>query len=209
MFRRKIYTKNESLGNIWFLIVFVILWYASLLGNMAKNNFSSIGTTSIFLVAGILPLGMLIQSTRKALYYRRLHRQCMNRSPRKGKIISCVRGSYRETTSKGGSRRVYEYYLKIEVYDAETMIPTTIQSEAYSWPVYRVLSSPDVDVYTDETGWNYVIDGFHYKTSRKEPDIFVESAFDKAPGQNSQRLFSVVFLVIVILMVLRTLNIIS
>lgn len=209
MIHRRIYTKNESFGNLPYLIVFVALWYTISLRSIMKSGFSSVGVSAVLLLAGLLPLAAVIQNLRKAFYYRRLHRQCMNRSPRKGKIVSCVRSSYRERRSKGGTRIVYEYFLKIDVYDPDTLMTTTIQSEAYSWPVYRALSSPDVDVYTDETGWHYVIDGFHYKTSRNEPDIFIESSFDREPGQNSQRFFGIVFFAIVIIMILRSLNMIS
>lgn len=209
MLHRKIRTKKESMESIPFLIIFVIIWYTVTLRPVIKTGFSSVGTSSIFLLAGLLPLGIVVQTIRRVCYYRRLHRQYMNQRPRKGKIVSCVRGSYRERSSKGSSRIVYEYFLKIEVYDPDTMLTTEIQSEAYSWPVYRALSSPDVEVYTDETGWHHVIDGFQYKTSKNDPDIFIESSFDKEPGQNMQMLFRVIFFVIFVIVILRSLHIIS
>lgn len=209
MLHRKIRTKKESLGGIPFLIVFVILWYSSLLRPILSNGLSALGSWAILLLAGLLPLGMTVQNIRRVLYYRKLHRQCMNQRPRRGRILSCVRGSYRERNSKGGSHIVYEYFLKIEVYDPDTMLTTEIQSEAYSWPVYRALASPEVDVYTDETGWHYVIDGFQYKTSKNDPDIFRESPFEREPGQNFQIFFRIIFFILVVVMILRSLHIIG
>lgn len=201
---RKIYTKQESFKNVSFLILFTLIWYTTLLSSLLNRTSSSNLSLLIFLLAGLLPFITAVQNIKQTLYYRKLHRECMKQRPQRGRITGCTCSSYQQRGSRGRTHTYYEYFLMVEVYDAQTLIPTTIKSEAYSWPVYKVLASPEVDVYTDESGWHYVIDGFRYKKSRREPDILDECAFDRAPVQSTQRVFSVLIVVIMVLMIFRS-----
>ncbi len=49
-------------------------------------------------------------------------------------------------------------------------------------PVYRALSSPEVDVYKSDTESGYILDGFQYKTDKNAPDILPESVWKSLPA---------------------------
>ncbi len=205
MLKRRIHTKKESFGNIGFMLLFVVLWYSALFRSFRGIDGNMPVTVVLFAVAGLLPLLTAVRSIKNALYYRRLHRQCMAGIPRRGRIVGCSRQMCQSRGSRGRIHTYYEYFLDIEVYDPQTLAVSRIQSEAYAWPVYRVLASPEVEVYTDESGWHYVIDGFQYKKSGREPDILVESAFDREPGEGIGRMIQIVALAVIVLMIFQLL----
>ena len=112
----------------------------------------------------------------------------MNRPPKKGRIISYERQTQRKMNAKGRTYDEYEYTLIIEVYDDMSYAPIQIRSDVYSWPVYEVLASPEVDVYPDDSGWHYTIDGFQYKEHRSDAGIFQENAWEKGLERNFSRI---------------------
>lgn len=142
----------------------------------------------VFAVAGLMPAVIAIRNIEKAIYYRKLHRQAMNRPPKKGRIISYERQMQRKMNAKGRTYDEYEYTLIIEVYDDMSYAPIQIRSDVYSWPVYEVLASPEVDVYPDDSGWHYTIDGFQYKEHRSDAGIFQENAWEKGLERNFSRI---------------------
>lgn len=201
---RKIRTKDETASGAVYMILFVIIWYSNLLKGVFGGGVQNIRAVLPFLVAGLLPVYTAWRLIHRAAYYRRLHRQYMQTSPRKGRIVNCQKRYFQETAARGRTRTRAEYILIIEVYDSAAFQPVQIQSEAYAWPVYRVLASPEVDVYTDETGWHHVIDGFHYKERKSDPDIFKESPFDAGPGDDYkwERVMWVIVIAVMICMLL-------
>lgn len=76
----------------------------------------------------------------------------------------------------------YLYYLVVEFYPQGSETPVTIRSDAYTWPVYQALSSPEVDVYKSDTESGYTLDGFQYKTDKNQPDILPESVWKALPA---------------------------
>ena len=197
---RRIRTKRESLSGVAFGLLFSAIWYSIILKNILAGQ--AMGNYIIFLIAGLLPLYTSLRQIRRAVYYRKLHEEYQKGRARKGRIIDCVK-QYRQTAgSRGRIRMVPEYVLHIELENENGLRSETIQSEPYSWPVYRVLSSPEVDVYTDESGWNHVIDGFHYR-KRGEPGFFRENPFEKAPGGEGGRFVYIIALILMVLMLGR------
>ena len=81
--------------------------------------------------------------------------------------------------------------------------PVTVQSDAYPWPVYQALSSPDVDVYYSDTESGYTLDAFQYKFDKGEPDILPESLRKSLPSKEIEGWF---FLVIFLLLLLTVRN---
>ena len=58
-----------------------------------------------------------------------------------------------------------------------------IRSQGYTKPIHRYLRTPNVTVYIDQSGWNYYLEDFEWKTSRKEPDILLfREEFDESEG---------------------------
>ncbi len=201
---RKIRTKQESFSGLPFTLLFVLIWYTSLLKAILERP-ESLSGCLLFLAAGLIPLAVSFQQVRSVLYYRRLHRQYMQRPPKKGRIVSCQRQTCRTGTRRGTSIH-YEYILLVELASDDSFQPVQISSEPYSWPVYRVLASPEVDIYTDETGWHHVLDGFHYKENRNDPGIFPESPYEKAPGLGNSGIVRFLVIAVMILMLLQVLR---
>ena len=67
--KRKIRPAEEEMGNVVFLILFVILWYSSLIGSFLTGGTHT--AALLFFVAGLLPVYTAVTMIRKALFYRR------------------------------------------------------------------------------------------------------------------------------------------
>ncbi|NCC00855.1 MAG: hypothetical protein EOM34_09265 [Clostridia bacterium] len=201
---RKIRTKRESMAMVPNLLIFSVVWYILLIRNIISEK--SIGMSLMFLIAGILPLFMAVQQIRRAVYFRRLHREVMNRPPKRGRIISCNKAFCEVETREAASRKMAEYKLIIQMDDGVSFEPVQIESEPYSWPVYKVLASPEVDVYTDDSGWHHVIDGFHYKKHRSDEGIFKDNPWEDGLGNDNSRIFNVIWAVLLIIFLISILR---
>lgn len=184
---RKIRTKQESTNGAETLILFCGVWFSNIIQQILRSGTLGVSML-VFAVAGLMPAVIAIRNIEKAIYYRKLHRQAMNRPPKKGRIISYERQTQRKMNAKGRTYDEYEYTLIIEVYDDMSYAPIQIRSDVYSWPVYEVLASPEVDVYPDDSGWHYTIDGFQYKEHRSDAGIFQENAWEKGLERNFSRI---------------------
>ena len=201
---RKIRTKRESFPGAIYGLLFSLLWYGVIIKSILEGALA--GSHVLFLAAGLLPLYVSFRQIRSALYYRRLHRQYRNGTPRRGRIVDCVKRYCQTRGSRGRIRMEEEYILTIEAERESGIGFETIQSDPYSWPVYRVLSSPEVEVYTDENGWHHVIDGFQYKKRKTDPGIFQEDPFETGPvGQWREKGIFFLFFLIYLFLIVRNL----
>lgn len=201
---RRIRTKRESMPGVPYTILFSLIWYSGLLRSVMNGQ--AIGELLLFFIAGLLPLTFTFQQIKRAMYFRKLHKQAMQRTPRKGKIVNCQKSYYQERGRRGRIYTKAEYILIIEIQNEGEYSPVQIQSEPYEWPIYRVLSSPNVDVYTDDTGWHHVIDGFEYKKRRSDPGIFSENPWNMDPTEDRGTLLRVIVYIVMILMLLLNLT---
>lgn len=201
---RKIRTRRESMPGVPYAILFSMIWYSGLLRSVMNGQ--AIGGLLLFFVAGLLPLTVAFQQIKGAMHFRNLHKQAMKRTPRKGKIINCQKSYYQERGRRGRIYTKAEYILIIELEKEGEYSPLQIQSEPYEWPIYRVLRSSNVDVYTDDTGWHHVIDGFEYKKRKSDPGIFPENPWNMDPAENGNTIVRVIVYVIMILILLLNLT---
>ena len=175
---KAIYTVEEDLSGVTYLIFFAILWYSFLLRVTITSGFQT--RILLFYAAGILVLYQIVRRFQKAFYYRRFHRQCMQEStPLKGRILNIVREYYDEYYEDSDGRRRRRqtfYFMIIEVVDPQTGAVQTIKSDPYRIPLQKYIGSPYVQVYTDRTGWKHVVDGFQLKEKRSDPDIPLENS---------------------------------
>lgn len=170
MIVRKFRPVQEEITGVWFQTAFIIFWYLTILINILRSGFRM--DYLIFIVAGLLPVYMVIQCARSAYFYRRERREAIRLgNVRPGRIVNVVRKI--ETYEDSNRRRQYHhyYYLTVEIMNLDTGIANEFESQAYRLPVHRYLSSPYVQVYTDETGWKHYIEGFQFKENKHEPDI--------------------------------------
>ena len=133
---RKIRTKQESTNGAETLILFCGVWFSNIIQQILRSGTLGVSML-VFAVAGLMPAVIAIRNIEKAIYYRKLHRQAMNRPPKKGRIISYERQMQRKMNAKGRTYDEYEYTLIIEVYDDMSYAPIQIRSDVYSWPVYE------------------------------------------------------------------------
>lgn len=177
IFRKSIRTADEEFGNVWYTILFSLVWYGGLFKSMLLGRFQA--ALLPFLIAGLLLLAVTVRQIQRAVYYRNFHRQCIKLGKRQnGRIVNCVREYLWADPAQGQQtrRKVVRYFLIVEVQDLETGVSTRIKSQGYSFPVYRYLKDPQVSVYSDQSGWKKVIDGFHIKKTFREPDIPLENS---------------------------------
>lgn len=156
-----------------------------------------------------MPVVQAVRVIQKALHYRRFHEECMQKSyPKRGRITNITKEEHFEYTSRNRRRRIIEYYLHIEIINNETGVLQTIKSEAYRIPIYKYLASPYVQVYTDESGWKYVIDGFELKKNRNDPDLPLENSNVYSKDFDSpSRVMNIIVILVMIFMLFRILGV--
>ena len=191
--RRKIYTKKESLKNTWVILGISVVFSLYFLFN---SRYWENGMTYLALLIGA---GCMIWQTVEALQWRKKHQMCMEtQTPRKGWIVDCDCEVIRHRSPRA-SYTEYRYYLIVEIYPQGLSTPMDIRSDAYTWPVYQALSSPEVDVYYSDTEAGYTLDGFQYKADNSEPDILPESLRKSLPGRGvGTVIFCIVLLVLLL-----------
>lgn len=207
MMRRRIRTADEEMNGILFTIAFTVLWYGTLIHSILLSGFHA--GLMIFLVAGIMVPAQAVRTVQKALYHRRFHKQCMNECyPQKGRIVNITREYYDTYDSRDRRRRITYYFLIIEIVNVETGAMQRIKSSPYRMPIHKYLASPYVQVYTDKTGWKYVIDGFELKKNRNEPDIPLEDSNVYLKDFNQPTAFvKIIFIAVLVLMILQSMGI--
>ena len=118
--KRKIRPAEEEMGNVVFLILFVILWYSSLIGSLLTGGIHT--TALLFFVAGLLPVYTAVTMIRKALFYRRQRAEAIAYgSSQLGWIRSVVRQDVPYQSGKNNSLRYHRYYyLQVDITDPVT-----------------------------------------------------------------------------------------
>lgn len=199
MFRRKIRPAQEEMRGTAFTVVFVLIWYASLMRGILYAGFQN--TYLLFLAAGLLPVFTAVQGVRRALFYRRQGREIKGSgSATRGRIVNVIMKSepYEDSHHRARYRRYY--VLVAEVADPVTGVVNRIESPAYSRPIHRFLASPEVTVYTDRTGWKHYMDDFQWKERKSDPGIFEgDQVFDE---YGTGALFGKVLVILVMLLML-------
>ncbi|MCD8354965.1 MAG: hypothetical protein LUE11_00105 [Clostridia bacterium] len=201
--KRMIRPADEEFGNAIPLAAFIVLWYAAIIRQM---TLFFTPTLIIFAVGGLLPLHALFQSIHRALFYRKKRKQVIayGRAMR-GKITGVAQKMVPYSGKNGRLRFKKYYYLQVDIWNPMTGANTTVESQAYRKPIHCYLSSPDVLVYTDNSGLQHYLEDFKWKTDKREPDIFSypETFDDRYPDIP---VFQIVFVLIAILMLLHLLR---
>lgn len=161
---------DEEMGNAVPLLAFSILWYAAVARQMAGAFQPSL---VLFAAAGVLPLYSAVQMIRRAQFYRAQRAQAVaGGHPAHGTITGVAQKMVPYSGKHGRLRFQKYYYLQVDVRDPMTGAVYSIESQAYRKPIHRCLASPQVLVYTDDSGFRHYLEEFQWKTSKTEPDIF-------------------------------------
>ena len=201
--KRKIRPAEEEMGNVAFLILFAILWYACLVAALVTGGTRI--TVLLFVVAGLFPVYTAVTMIRKALFYRRQRADAIAYgSSQLGKIRGVMRQDIPYRSGEHNTLRYHRYYyLQVDITDPVTGAVSTIQSQGYRKPIHRYLASAQVRVYTDRSGWKHYLEDFKYKERMRDPGIFDDRPMEfeetrAGSGRAVQILFIAVFILIVL-----------
>lgn len=206
--KRSIRPAEEEIGNIFPLILFSILWYTLIGNTIISGSFQPM--LLMFLVAGLLPLYQIFNNIRRAFFYRRQRSEAIALgNVSHGTITGVTRQDIPSYTS--GRRRNLQYrryyFLNVQMTDPFTGISSEIQSQGYRKPIHRYLSSPQVKIYTDQSGWKHYLEDFQWKQHQNDPDIFhYPKEFEEVhigTEQVGQIIFVVIFLIMLFSMFRR------
>ena len=203
--KRKIRPAEEEMGNVAFLILFAILWYACLVASIVNGGTRI--TVLLFFVAGLFPVYSAVTMIRKALFYRRQRADAIAYgSSQSGKIRGVMRQDIPYRSGEHNTLRYHRYYyLQVDITDPVTGAVSTIQSQGYRKPIHRYLASAQVRVYTDRSGWKHYLEDFQYKRRMSDPGIFYDRPmeFEETRAGNG-RVIQVLFIAVFILIVLSS-----
>ncbi len=200
LMKRKIRPAEEEIGNIAFIVLFVILWYSGLLGTIAAGGIRV--TVLLFLVAGLLPVYSAVTMVRRALFYRKQRADAIAYGQSQpGRIQGVVRQDVPYYSGKNRTLRYHRYYyLKVDITDPVTGVTNTIQSQGYRKPIHRYLASEQVRVYTDRSGWKYYLEDFRFKERMSDPGIFDGRPLEfEETAAGSGRVVQIIFIIVFIL----------
>lgn len=203
--KRKIRPAEEEMGNVAFLILFAILWYACLVASLVNGGTRI--TVLLFFVAGLFPVYSAVTMIRKALFYRRQRADAIAYgSSQWGKIRGVMRQDIPYRSGEHNTLRYHRYYyLQVDITDPVTGAVSTIQSQGYRKPIHRYLASAQVRVYTDRSGWKHYLEDFQYKERMKDPGIFDDRPMEfEETTAGSGHVVQILFVVIFILMALTS-----
>ena len=203
--KRKIRPAEEEMGNVAFLSLFAILWYACLVASIVNGGTRI--TVLLFFVAGLFPVYSAVTMIRKALFYRRQRADAIAYgSSQSGKIRGVMRQDIPYRSGEHNTLRYHRYYyLQVDITDPVTGAVSTIQSQGYRKPIHRYLASAQVRVYTDRSGWKHYLEDFQYKRRMSDPGIFDDRPmeFEETRAGNG-RVIQVLFIAVFILIVLSS-----
>lgn len=95
MIVRKFRPVQEEITGVWFQTAFIIFWYSTILINILRSGFRM--DYLIFIVAGLLPVYMVIQCARSAYFYRRERREAIRLgNVRPGRIVNIEGFQFKE-----------------------------------------------------------------------------------------------------------------
>lgn len=205
--KKRIRPADEEFGNIWFSILFCLLWYGLLISNLIHSTMNGFGI--IFLIAGLLPIYSVVTSIRRALFYRKQRAEAIalgNASY--GRITGITRQDIPYTYSGKHGRRIgYRrmYVLQVELLNPSTGIAYTVESQGYRRPIHLLLASDQVKVYTDKTGWKYYLEEFQLKEHRNDPGIFGPPREFEETQWGNGTILRIIMIAVILLTFLRTL----
>ena len=140
---------------------------------------------------------------RAALRCRKKRREAIAKGRRCRGIIRRIESE--RVPFRGRHGHVYyrkRYYLVIEKIEEGFQCGTEIKTGAYRVPVHLYLKSPEVQLYSGPSGWNWYVEGLQCGMFRQNPGVFKT---DDADGDTyvGDALFQILFIAILLLTLLR------
>lgn len=137
----RFYPKDEDFGDVVHIILFNLMWIAISVKQFLEKSLEV--STAIGLVLVMVMFKASLQMIKE--------------------VMAC-RGKRKEAM-----RSVTYYKYEVEITCPQTGVTTIITSGEYQQAVHCWISSPNVRVYTDKSGWNHYLSNFDVKGFRKEP----------------------------------------
>ena len=160
------YPHDEDFGDAFGWFVFGCAWTVLILGQLSSNGLQSSSTFGIVMIP--IPFFVAYNLFRKAAACRKLRKEAMEQGTvQHGKIVG-VRARTEEQRSSRRRKRITYFTYDVEITSPQTGASFLITSEEYRQAVHHWITSPDILVYTDRSGWKHYLAGFQVKGKRKE-----------------------------------------
>lgn len=198
MFQRRILPAEEELWDMAMLAGFAAVWYSSLFRALADGKADTLNA-AIFVVGGILPVYAAFVKGRTALSCRKKRREAISKGRCcRGVITHVIAESVPYSGRNGRIRYQKRYYLMVEKMEEGSAFGTEIKTGAYRVPVHIYLKSREVRLYSDESGWNWYVEGLQCGIFRQNPTLV---GTDGSDGDTfvGDVLFRIVFLAVLLL----------
>lgn len=199
--KRKLRPVEEEVENFMPMILFEIVWYVSLIRQLILTRNMSV---MFFLVVGLMPAYTLYMNIQSAIFYRQKRKEAIAyHDVCHGRIV----GVTQEIETRPTKRRyatIKRYCLTVELISPVTGAAYEIKSEPYRLPLHHYISSPNVLVYTSQSGWKYYIEDIQLKENKNDPDIFeYREEFDE--DNKRQTFHKWIYMILLILFLLNIL----
>lgn len=200
--KKRFWTAEEEITAAPGMFLFTVLWYSMLLRTVAGGGFQPMLIP--FLAAGLLPLYSAVNEIRRAMFYRKQRADAIAyHHGETGRIRGVIREDVPYYSGKNRTLRYRRNYrLQVDLMDPTTGTIHTIESNGYRKPVHRYLSSDEVRVYTDRTGWKYYLEDFQLKKHKSDPGAFDQMPLEyEETAAGGQRLGQIIFIIVLIGMI--------
>ena len=188
------------------MVLFEAVWYCVIISVIVREGFQLY--LLIFLLGGLIPVLAMLQSVRKALFCRACRKEAIALGKyQNGRIVGVSRKAVPVEVRNGRQRYKTYYFLQVELVNPENGAVSQFISPAYSKPIHKYLSGPNVRVYTDKSGWKRYLEDFSWKERMSDPDLFDTPKEYNASGWLA-RLTRLIFIAVLVLMLLEVLHII-
>lgn len=193
MHLRKIRPAEEEFSDSMMMVVFSAVWYGLLLKEILAGDGRP--DLILFLIFGILPAYTAYGNVCQVFYYRKRRRTAILSGSRySGRIQRIIVQKEPYHLRHGRVRYRKRYYLIVERTDAATGIRNEIKSGPYRVPLPYYLTSREVTLYCDSSGWNWYIEDLRCSFFRQR-DVEMEVDDYGDGGYTGQNIFRIVFII--------------
>lgn len=163
----RFYPKDEDFGDVVHIILFNLMWIAISVKQFLEKSLEV--STAIGLVLVMVMFKASLQMIKEVMACRGKRKEAMRSGTvQEGKIVGVQKRQEKQKLRRG--MRIVTYYkYEVEITCPQTGVTTIITSGEYQQAVHCWISSPNVRVYTDKSGWNHYLSNFDVKGFRKEP----------------------------------------
>lgn len=205
--KKRIRPAEEELYPCIYQILVALLWYTLLIKNLLTSSEQE-PAIYLFLLLGVVIIYQTVNQVNAVYICRKKRKEAISLGrARKGYINRIRMERVLKTGTRG--RKHYERYYYLYITQNQSYVGNgfEIKSSAYRVPLHCYLTSAEVTVYTDESGWHHYIEDLQCDRRYRKNRLFnLENSFED-DGDYRYHQFSKVIVLILIIYVLLDLKI--